>query len=112
MCNPLDMHIQDISNNIRNSSIQCDLSPTITFRRFEGPLRLQHPKWKFIWEYAVQTFTLSYIAGSMKCDSQASFLANTFARPCFGHKPKDKVVTLIAYDQINNTNGSCKAHAQ
>jgi len=60
----------------------------------------------------VQTLTLSYTVESMKCDFQASFLASAFARPCFGHKPKAKVVTLIAYEQTNNTNGFCRAHAQ
>jgi hypothetical protein len=29
----------------------------------------------------------------MKCDSQASLLAHTFASPCLGHKPKVKVAT-------------------
>jgi hypothetical protein len=27
----------------------------------------------------------------MKCDSQASLLAHTFANPCFGHEPKARV---------------------
>jgi hypothetical protein len=41
----------------------------------------------------VQSLTLSYTPGNMKCDSQASFLACTFASPCLGHKPKVRVVT-------------------
>jgi hypothetical protein len=30
----------------------------------------------------------------MKCDSQASLLAHTFASLCFGHEPKVRVATL------------------
>jgi hypothetical protein len=30
----------------------------------------------------------------MKCDSWASFLAHTFASPCFGRKPKARVVII------------------
>jgi hypothetical protein len=33
----------------------------------------------------------------MKCDSWASLLARTFTSPCFGHKPKAKVVTKKIY---------------
>jgi hypothetical protein len=39
--------------------------------------------------------TLSYILGSMKCDSQASLFACTFTNPCFGHEPKAMVATKI-----------------
>jgi hypothetical protein len=39
----------------------------------------------------VHSLTLSYTLGSMKCDSQASFLACTFASLCFGCEPKAKV---------------------
>jgi hypothetical protein len=31
----------------------------------------------------------------MKCDSQASLLARTFASPCLGHKPKVRVATTM-----------------
>jgi hypothetical protein len=31
----------------------------------------------------------------MRCDSQASFLAQTFATPCLGREPKAKVVTNL-----------------
>jgi hypothetical protein len=31
----------------------------------------------------------------MKCDSQASLLARTFASPSLGHKPKVKVTTKV-----------------
>jgi hypothetical protein len=48
----------------------------------------------------VHSFTLSYTPGSMKCDSQASHLAHTFASPCFGREPKAKVAThSLSYSQ-------------
>jgi hypothetical protein len=46
-----------------------------------------------IWECEGMNLTFSYTPKSMKCDSRASFLACTFASPCFGRKPKVKVVT-------------------
>ncbi len=42
----------------------------------------------------VHSFTFSYIPGSMKCDSQASFLAHTFVSPYFGRKPKAMVAIV------------------
>jgi hypothetical protein len=33
----------------------------------------------------------------MKCDSHASLLAHTFISPCFGHKPKARVATILIY---------------
>jgi hypothetical protein len=33
--------------------------------------------------------------GSMKCDSQASFLAHTFSSLCLGLKPKARVATPL-----------------
>jgi len=43
----------------------------------------------------VHSLTLSHTPKSMKCDSRASLLAHTFTSPCFGRKPKAKVVTLV-----------------
>ncbi len=42
----------------------------------------------------VHSLTLSYTLESMKCDSQASFLARTLTNPCFGHKPKVRVAIM------------------
>jgi len=44
----------------------------------------------------VHSLTLSYILGSMRCDSQASLLACNLANPHLGRKPKAKVVTKPA----------------
>jgi len=43
----------------------------------------------------VHSLTLSHTFENMKCDSQASLLARTFASPYLGHKPKARVVTLL-----------------
>jgi len=43
----------------------------------------------------VQFLTLSYIFGSMRCDSWASFLAHNLASPCLGPEPKAKVATSL-----------------
>jgi hypothetical protein len=45
----------------------------------------------------VHSFTLSYISGSMKCDSWASLLACTFASLYLGHKPKARIVTHLVF---------------
>jgi len=43
----------------------------------------------------VHFLTLSYIPRNMKCDSWASLLAQTFASPFLGCKPKARVATRI-----------------
>jgi len=45
----------------------------------------------------VHSFTFSYTPGSMKCDSQVSFSAPTFASPYFGHEPKARVTIAKAF---------------
>jgi hypothetical protein len=53
--------------------------------------------WRFIPSHspALNTF------GSMKCDSQASFLARTFISPYLGHESKAKVMTLtLSYFEL------------
>ncbi len=41
----------------------------------------------------VHSLTLSYTLGSMRCDSQASFLARTLVNPYLGREPKARVAT-------------------
>jgi hypothetical protein len=44
----------------------------------------------------VHSLTLSHTPRSMKCDFWASFLAHTFASPCFSREPKARVeITLV-----------------
>jgi hypothetical protein len=38
----------------------------------------------------------------MKCDSQASFLAHTFASPCLGRELKIRVTTQFNYESKYN----------
>jgi hypothetical protein len=42
----------------------------------------------------VHSLTLYYIPKSMRCDSQASFLARTLANPCLDCEPKVRVVIV------------------
>ncbi len=48
---------------------------------------------KVLGNLGVHSLTLSYTPESMKCDSQTSFLARTFANPCLGREPRAKVAT-------------------
>jgi len=41
--------------------------------------------------WGVHSFTFSCILGNIKCDSQASPLAHTFANPYLGYEPKVRV---------------------
>jgi hypothetical protein len=41
----------------------------------------------------------------MKCDSWASLLAHTFARPCLGHEPKARVATIHVKVKIERAQG-------
>jgi len=84
-------------NDIINFSIQWVLTLEIVLWRFGNPSRLQFPKWKLIWECGGSFPHTFHTLGSVKCDSQASFLACTFASPCLGHEPKARVATLIKY---------------
>jgi hypothetical protein len=43
----------------------------------------------------VHFFTFSYTLGTMRCDSQVSFLAYTLPNPYFGREPEAKVAINI-----------------
>jgi len=49
----------------------------------------------------VHSLTLSHAPRSMKCESQLSHLACTFASPYLGHKPKARVLIIIVRCNIN-----------
>jgi hypothetical protein len=61
----------------------------------------------------VHSLTFSYTPKSIKCDSQTSFSARTFANPCLGHKPKAKVaindVFWLNYTKVRRFNTLSKA---
>jgi len=85
---------QDLFNDIRNSSIQWILTLAIALWKFGSPLRLQLPKWEFIWECGGSFLHTLLHSWEHKCDSWASFLACTFASPCLCCEPKVRVVTV------------------
>jgi hypothetical protein len=61
-----------------------------------------------VWGFIPSHF--SYTPGSMKCDSQASFLAYTFASPCLGREPKAKVMTLYVFTYLLDRYYVCTYH--
>ncbi len=51
----------------------------------------------------VHSLTFSYTPKTMKCDSQASLLACTFASSCFGREPKARVATHHLFVDLLHT---------
>jgi hypothetical protein len=100
----LNIYVPRDSTNIINYSIQWISTLIISFWIFENPSGLQLPKWNSFQSVGVHSLTLSYIPGNMKCDSQASTLAYTFASPCLGYEPKVRIVTMKCHKHKNNQN--------
>jgi hypothetical protein len=73
------------------------LTLIIDFWRFENLSNSNSQSGSSLGHVEVHSFRLSHIPGSIKCDSQASFLAHTFASPCFGCNPKTRVATKYFY---------------
>ncbi len=69
------------------------------FLKIRESIGLPLPKWELLGNVRVHSFTFSYTPKNMRCDSRASLLARTPISPCLGHKPKAKVVTMLAYSQ-------------
>jgi len=63
--------LQNLSIDIRNSSIQWVLTLAITFWRFGSSLRFQLPKWELTWECGSSFLHTLCTPKSMKCDSWA-----------------------------------------
>ncbi len=61
---------QELSNDIRNFSMQWVLTPIIAFWKFENPLGLQLWKWQLTWKCGGSFLQLYCTPGNMKCDSQ------------------------------------------
>ncbi len=94
----LDLTFQNISHDIRNSTIQWVLTYEIVLWTFRSSSRVQLPKWELTSECGSSfphTLPHSHTPGSMKCDSQASLLARTFASPCLSREPKVRVATIV-----------------
>ncbi len=104
-CEPiLDIYIRRAFNDIRKFSTQWALTPIIAFWKFRTPSRLHRDSnsqnGSSLRSVGVHSLTLSYVPGSMTCDSRASFLAHTFANPCLSRKPKFRVTTRRMYKCI------------
>jgi len=91
---------QELSNYIRNSSIQWVLTPVSLFKNLEVHWDSNSQNGSSLGSVRVHSLTLSYIPGSMRCDSWASLLAYALASPCLGLEPKAKVETL--YVEVAN----------
>jgi hypothetical protein len=63
-------------------------------------LGLQFPTSEFIWEYEGSFLHILCTPMSMWYDSQVFFLAHNLATPCFGCKPKAKVVTCMTITNV------------
>jgi hypothetical protein len=85
---------EELSNDIRNSSIQMGFDPCNRPLKIRESIRTLTLKvgthlgvWRFIPSHSSPT------PESMKYDSWASLLARTFTSPCLGQEPKVRVVT-------------------
>jgi len=93
-CEPiLDIHIPKSFQWYKELFNPMGFNPLTILWKFGSPSGFQLPKWELTWSVEVHSFTFSYILRSMKCDSQVSLLACTFASPCFGCEPKTRVAT-------------------
>jgi hypothetical protein len=63
----------ELSNDIRNFSIQWVLTLVIALWKFRSPLELQLSKWELTWECGGSFLQLSCTPGNMKCDSRVHF---------------------------------------
>jgi hypothetical protein len=76
-------HLSSKSFAMKSRTLQSNgfrvLTLEIVLQRFRSPSRFQLPKWEFTWECGVHSLTLSHTPRNIKCDSQSSHLARTFA---------------------------------
>jgi len=86
---------QELSNDIRNISIQCVLTRKIVLWKFKSPLGLQLPKWEFTWE-CESSFSHTFLHfWEHEMWLPGLVLASTFTNPCFGREPKARVATVV-----------------
>jgi hypothetical protein len=84
---------QELSNDIKNPSIQWVLVPAIALWKFKSPFGTPTPKMGV--HLGVWGFILSFFCTprSIRCDSWDSLLVRILASPCLGRKSKVRVVT-------------------
>jgi hypothetical protein len=83
-CEPnLDIYIEELSNDIRNTSIQWVLTIVIIFWKFKNPFETLTPTMGI--HLGVWGFTPSHSlhSWSTRCDSRVSLLAHNLATSCF-----------------------------
>ncbi len=87
---------QELSNDIKNFSIHWVLTLQL-LSEHSGVHRDSNSQCGSSLESVrVYSLTLSCTLGSMRHDSQASFLARNLATLCLGHKPDARVAIIIA----------------
>ncbi len=86
---------QELSNDIKKTSIQWVLTFTIAFWRFGVHWESNSQNGSSFGSVEVHFFTLSHTPGNIKCDSQTSLLARTLANPCLRRKPKARVTIFL-----------------
>jgi hypothetical protein len=85
---------QELSNDVRNISIQWVLTLTIALWKLGNQLGLQLPKWEFTWECEGSFPHILLHSWKHEMWLLSSVLAHTFANPCFGRESKVKVATM------------------
>jgi hypothetical protein len=86
----------NLSNGIRNFSIQWVLTFQLALWKFGSPSKLQLPKWESTWE-CVGSFPHSHIPKNVNVTPRLHSRPTPFHAPFLGHEPKTKVVTYKAY---------------
>ncbi len=95
---------KELSNDIRNFSIQWVLTLPIFLWGFGNLSGLQFPMWEFIWECG-GSFPHIFLY-SWECEMWllGSLLARTFASLCLGCEPKVRVATKVVVGWMLNLN--------
>ncbi len=85
------------------------------FLKIRESIRIPTPKVGVhlgVWRFNSPNLPYFQPPGSMKCDFRASLLVRTFISPCFGRKPKARVMTfyvclIVPYYYQNNSTPKC-----
>jgi hypothetical protein len=94
-CEPiLTSTFQELSNDIKNSSIHWVLTPAIALWTLGIHWDSNSQSGSSLGSVRVYSLTLSCTPRNMWHDSWTSFLARNLATPCLGRKPKARVATF------------------
>jgi hypothetical protein len=92
---------QELFIDIMNFSIQWVLTHAIALWKLGVHWDFNSQSGSSFGSARVHSLTLSYTPGSMRCDSQASFLARNLASVCLGHELRARVATLILFVDLS-----------